>query len=158
MQGKDVPIPLHPEGHYLECHFSAVKTPQTTLQVGELIRLRYCMEVTVLGAGYQYDSKITINYNDYYIKAVGQVQVSWNATEQALWLVTSGIPHSRPWHSAIRNTCTRWMQKANPQLYFLLEIILYSCRRETTGQAKQRHFLSFLFWDQWWLRSQNIHI
>jgi len=35
--------------------------------------------------------------------------------------------------------------KKPTQLYFLLEIILYSCRRETTGQAKQRHFLSFLF-------------
>lgn len=84
-----------------------------------------------------------MNYFDYYIKAIGQVQVSWNATEQALWLVTNGTPRCRSWHSAIRNTCTRWMQKVNPQLYFLLEIILYCCRRKTTGQAKQRHFLSF---------------
>lgn len=96
------------------------------------------------GVGYQYDSKIKMNYFDYDIKAGGQVQVRWNATEQALWLVTNGTPHSRSWHSAVRSTCTRWTQKANPQLYFLLEIILYCCRKETTGQAKQRHFLSFL--------------
>lgn len=31
-QGKDVLIPVHPEGHYLESHFSAMKTLQTTLQ------------------------------------------------------------------------------------------------------------------------------